>query len=87
MGRRLKPLTLSEHEDLAKIILQCSDLLSPWLDRLWEAYGVNSTEAVNMHGLLKDLTSSLCNKLDNRWHNIDSTKSSPYYSIGIKHQM
>lgn len=84
--KKTKPLTFIEHIELAKDLRKAQEILQPWLEKLWQSYGVNSSEASQMYQVLNLLSSKLCCKLDDKWYKImnelpleDQTNTSPYY--------
>ncbi len=89
--KKLKPLTFEEHEKLAKDMRQAQEIMEPWLERLWQAYGVKSKDASQLFQVLNLLSSKMCCQLDNRYYEIHATEEehekfighrSPYYGSG-----
>ena len=87
------PLTFEEHEEIAKDLKSAQEILEPWLEKLWGAYGVKCKEAQHMHKVLNLVSSKICNELDNRWWEKQGStysdskywgKNSPYYGKGKK---
>lgn len=68
MSNKLKPLTFKEHEDLAKDLRTAQEILEPWLEKLWKAYGVNHKNGKEMWKILNLLSSKICNSLSNEWY-------------------
>lgn len=87
--RKLTPFSKEQHAEFGKDLKEATDLLSPYLEKLWKAYGVKSKPASKMGRALSILTSELCNEMDNEWYKIlddnDSHMDNPYYGSGIKH--
>ena len=96
MGRKLEKLSIEEHIELSVAIMNAEQIISPFLERVWKAYGVHSKEGKMIHQVLNILTSKLCNELDKRYYefsneeieqarkdNILTDKNgSPYYGNG-----
>lgn len=89
--KKLKPLTLEEHKALALDMRKAQEIMEPWLQRLWEAYGVKSKDASQLFQVLNLLSSKMCCQLDNRYYQTPITEKehaeflghkSPYYGNG-----
>jgi hypothetical protein len=87
------PLTFEQHEQLAKDLRISQEILEPWLEKLWKAYGVKCKEAAQLHQILNLLSSKIFCSLDERWYKIEvndqtdpkyTGHSCPYYGKGKK---
>lgn len=92
MSNKLKPLTFEEHENLAKDLRLAQEILEPWLEKLWKAYGVKHINGKNMWNILNLLSSKICNTLSTEWYKIPTKDleagdpnlghNCPYYGDG-----
>jgi len=82
MAKKLNPLNEEEHRKLASDLRKAQEILEPYMERLWQAYGVKSKEANQLFKVLNLVSSQLCNSLDNRWYQIPNLEHSPYYDSG-----
>jgi len=81
-----KPLTKEEHEVLAKDLRKAQEILEPYMQKLYDAYGVNSLPSKQLKKTLNLLSSKLCCSLEDRWFYVKNKEdnSSPYYGYGKK---
>ena len=87
MPRKLKPYTAEEHEKFAKDIVQAIDILSPHLECLWQGYGVKSSQANQLHIILRKLSSTLLYRMEDKYYQIDDSdrdRKSPYSMLVIE---
>lgn len=87
--KKLIKFDKKQHDDFGKDLKEATDLLSPYVEKLWKSYGVRGKPGSKLLKALHLLTSELCNEMDKEWYKIlgknDSHMDNPYYGSGIKH--
>lgn len=89
MSNKCIPFTKEQHAEFGKDLKEATDLLSPYVEKIWKAYGVHSKESKALLKAMKLLTSEMCCSMDCQWYKIIDNDTShmenPYYGAGIKH--
>ena len=83
MGKRKKPFTNKEHDEFGKAIGEVTKILSPYMEKLWQGYGVRHQSAINLQRALHLISYKLCNEMDKEWYKLlndgDDATRNPYY--------
>lgn len=70
MSKRKKPFDLQQHNELGKAIDEATEILSPFVQKLWNAYPLRSKQARILQQALYLISNELSNEMDKEWYNL-----------------